>query len=97
MNHDGHKCKLTPVRVMAVHIFRPDLFSVCAHLSPVLQCPSCSAGMSDVKTHDGKGLVANEQGRNFVSLWKGSGSPKMARKGVKSEEKSDFIRILIVP
>ena len=61
MNHDGHKCKLTPVRAMAVHIFRPDrLFNVREYLSPVLHCCNGSVGVSDVKTHDGKGFVVNE-------------------------------------
>ena len=34
--------------------------------------------------------------RNFISLWEETPS-LIARKGVKSEEESDFIRILMVP
>ena len=42
-------------------------------------------------------MAGGSQGRNFISLWEGPGPQMLVRKGVKSEEKSDFVRIWMVP
>ena len=41
-------------------------------------------------------MSVDRQGRSFISLWEPP-PPMMARKSVKSEEKSNLIRILMVP